>query len=98
MPAKELDAEALHRAAECLKIIAHPVRLQIIRLLLAERCTVGELATRCEVPPHVASEHLRLMERCGLFAREKEGRRVYYRIAEPELANIMACVEHKFAT
>jgi DNA-binding transcriptional ArsR family regulator len=44
----------------------------------------------------MASEHLRLMQRCGFLDVEKEGRRVYYTIAEPHLASIMACIEDRF--
>jgi hypothetical protein len=44
----------------------------------------------------MASEHLRLMQRCGLLKSEKDGRKAYYQITEPHLANIMACVEARF--
>jgi predicted transcriptional regulator len=57
---------------------------------------VGELAEACGIASHMASEHLRLMQRCGLLRCEKEGRKAYYRIAEPHLANIMSCVETRF--
>lgn len=87
---------ALERAAECLKTIAHPHRLRMIQMLLRGRYTVGELAEACEIPSHMASEHLRLMQRCGLLTAEKDGRKAYYRIAQPHLANIMACVEARF--
>jgi DNA-binding transcriptional ArsR family regulator len=90
------DLEALSQAAECLKTLAHPHRLRIVQMLLQGRYTVGELAEACGVPSHMASEHLRLMQRCGFLASEKEGRRVFYTIAEPHLANIMACVEARF--
>ena len=83
-------------AAECLRTLAHPVRLRMVQLLLHGRYTVGELAEDCEVPNNVASEHLRLMQRCGFFTSEREGRRVYYVIAEPHLQNIMDCVEGRF--
>jgi DNA-binding transcriptional ArsR family regulator len=73
-----------------------PHRLRIVQMLLGGRYTVGELAEACEIPSHMASEHLRLMQRCGLFDVEKEGRCVYYTIAEPHLANIMACIEARF--
>ena len=87
---------ALEQAAECLKTIAHPHRLRMIQMLLRGRYTVGELAEACVIPSHMASEHLRLMRRCGLLGVEKDGRKAYYRIAEPHLANIMACVEKRF--
>ena len=84
------------QAAECLKTLAHPVRLRMVQLLLQGRYTVGELAEDCNVPDNVASEHLRLMQRCGFFTSEREGRKVYYQVAEPHLENIMHCIESKF--
>lgn len=90
------DLAALGRAAECLKALAHPHRLRIVQMLLRGRYAVGELADACEIPSHMASEHLRLMQRCGFLSCEKEGRNAYYRVAEPHLANIMACVEARF--
>jgi len=90
------DPAAFTEAAECLKTLAHPVRLRMVQLLLHGRYTVGELAEDCGVPDNVASEHLRLMQRCGFFTSEREGRRVYYQVAEPHLQNIMNCVESRF--
>lgn len=96
-PAVELTPlDALDQAAECLRTIAHSHRLRMIQMLLRGRYTVGELAQACEIPSHMASEHLRLMQRCGLLTAEKDGRKAYYQIAEPHLANIMACVEQRF--
>lgn len=89
--------ELLAQAAECLKTIAHPVRLRMIQLLLHGEHTVGALAQACSVAPHVASEHLRLMQHCGLMASEREGRKVYYRVAEPHLADLMGCIEARFS-
>ena len=88
--------DGLGQAAECLKTLAHPHRLRIIQMLLGGRYTVGELAEACSIPSHMASEHLRLMHRCGFLNVEKDGRCVYYTVAEPHLANIMACIEERF--
>jgi len=65
-------------------------------MLLGGRYTVGELAEACGIPSHMASEHLRLMQRCGFLTMERDGRRVFYTIAEPHLAGIMACIESRF--
>lgn len=91
-----MSLEALGGAAECLKTLAHPHRLRIVQMLLKGRYTVGELAEACGIPSHMGSEHLRLMQRCGFLDVEKEGRRVYYTVAEPHLARIMACIEDRF--
>ena len=88
--------EAFSDAAECLKSLAHPVRLRIVQLLLHGRYTVGELAEDCQIPDNVASEHLRLLQRCGFLTSEREGRRVFYQVAEPHLSQLMACIESRF--
>lgn len=88
--------QAFADAAECLRTLAHPVRLRMVQLLLHGRYTVGELAEDCGIPDNVASEHLRLMQRCGFFFSEREGRRVFYQVAEPHLQNLMSCIESRF--
>lgn len=102
MPAKKppqlLPMSALSQAAECLGVLAHPHRLRIVQLLLADSYTVGQLAEACEIVPHMASEHLRLMQRCGFLDVVKEGRSRYYRVVEPHLAELMACVEQRFGS
>jgi DNA-binding transcriptional ArsR family regulator len=93
---KLIDLKSLERAAECLKTLAHPHRLRMIQMLLDGRYTVGELAQACGIPSHMASEHLRLMQRCGFLTGEKEGRRRYYSVVEPHLEDIMTCIERRF--
>jgi len=86
----------LEEAAECLRTLAHPHRLRMVQMMLRGRYTVGELAEACGIQSHMASEHLRLMKHCGLLAGERDGRKTYYRVAEPHLASIMECVEARF--
>jgi DNA-binding transcriptional ArsR family regulator len=91
-----IENSALEMAAECLRTIAHPCRLRMIHVLLQEECSVGELAELCGIPSHMASEHLRLLKDRGLLGSRREGRKIFYNIAEPALASIMACVGKKF--
>lgn len=88
--------DALGEAAECLRTLAHPHRLRIVQMLLQNDYSVAELAEACQLPSAMASEHLRLMQRCGFLSSEKNGRKVYYRIAEPHLKNILTCIEERF--
>lgn len=90
------DLEALGQAAECLRILAHPHRLRMVQMLLQGEFTVSELAEACELPSAMASEHLRLMQRCGFLNSEKDGRKVFYRVTEPHLKNILKCIEDRF--
>jgi len=93
---KLIDLEALGQAAECLRTLAHPHRLRMVQMLLQGRYTVGELAEACEIPSHMASEHLRLMQHCGLLSSQREGRRNYYEIADSHLESIMDCIRDRF--
>lgn len=92
---KQMDA--LSEAAECLRALAHPHRLRIVQLLLSEvPYTVNELASACGITQPMTSDHLRLMQRCGFLTSQKDGRTVYYTVAEPHLASLMACVTERF--
>jgi DNA-binding transcriptional ArsR family regulator len=96
-PALRLTSlESLGQAAECLRALAHPHRLRMIQMLLQAEFPVAALARACEIPPAMASEHLRLMQRCGFLAAERRSRQVFYRVSEPHLASILACIEHRF--
>ena len=91
------DFDSLAQAAECLRALAHPMRLKILFLLESNRWTVGELAEACSIRSHVASEHLRLMQRCGILSVEKEGQKTYYQICESQVHAILACMREKFS-
>lgn len=88
--------EVFAEAAECLRILAHPHRLRMIEMLFYGDFTVSQLAEACELPSAMASEHLRLMQRCGFLASEKVGRKVYYRVTEPHLGDILGCIQARF--
>jgi ArsR family transcriptional regulator, zinc-responsive transcriptional repressor len=93
---KLLDVGTLQEAAECLRTLAHPVRLRMVQLMLQGKLTVGEIAQACEIPSHMASEHLRMMQHCGLLARRQDGRRIYYQVSEPTVERLMECIERRF--
>ena len=95
--AKQLNFEALSEAADCLKTLAHPSRLQILQLLLSgKQYSVNEIAEQCELSQPATSDHLRLMQRCGFLTSERDGRTVYYEIDEPHLQDIMVCIQNRF--
>jgi DNA-binding transcriptional ArsR family regulator len=90
------DLESLEGAAECLRTLAHPHRLRMLQMLGQGAYSVGQLAEACGIPSAMASEHLRLMQRCGFLDSRRDGRHVYYEITEPHLAGILRCIESRF--
>jgi len=91
-----IDLGAMQEAAECLRTLAHPHRLRMIEMLLHGEYTVGQLAEACAIQSHMAAEPLRLMKDRGFLASRRDGRCTYYRIADPGLSAILACVENRF--
>jgi len=89
---KLLETQDLCRVAECLKVLAHPVRLRIVDILLQGEFPVHRIAEMVNLPPHQACEHLRLMQGHALLTSRRQGRTVYYRVANPNLPGIMECI------
>jgi ArsR family transcriptional regulator, zinc-responsive transcriptional repressor len=93
-----LSMDVLSIAAECLKVMAHPVRLRIADLLMQGEFPVHEIARLCETSPDQTCEHLRLMQGRGLLTSERRGRTVYYRIAVPNLPGLIECIRKNCKT
>ena len=94
MPKKPdmLEIEKLCRAANCLKVLAHPHRLRMVEILMQGQFPVNTIAQLCDLPPHQACEHLRLMQSHNLLGSVRNGRTVYYRISNPNLPEIIRCI------
>ncbi len=87
-----MSMDDLAEACECLKVMAHPVRLRIVDILMQAELPVHKIAELCNLPAHQTSEHLRLLMGRGLLASQRRGRSVYYRIDHPRLPNLLNCV------
>jgi len=74
-----IDIFQIH-AAFC-TIFSSPVRLQIMDFLGSGEKTVTELAEELQVSMANVSQHLRLMRDQGAVGTRRDGRTIYYRIA-----------------
>ena len=86
-------------AAEVLKAIAHPVRLQIVELLQAEEMCVGDIAEALGGKQAITSQQLNMMKAKGVLSCRRDGARVYYRIENRNVIKLLRCIydhcEHK---
>jgi DNA-binding transcriptional ArsR family regulator len=82
----------LRKASDCLKLMAHPVRLRMAEILMQGEFPVHQVAALCGLPSHQASEHLRLMQGHGFLSSQRRGRAVYYKIASPNLPGLIKCI------
>lgn len=90
---ERMSDDYLNRAANCLKVMAHPVRLRIVEILSQGRFSVGEIANLCALPHNQTCEHLRLMKGHSLLDSEREGRTVYYKIIATQVTGLLSCIK-----
>jgi len=89
----KLKAAALERAAETLKMLAHPQRLRIIEILEREQeVPVYALIEETGFPQAVISQHLNQMRRIGLLTARRQGKEVWYSITDPRALSILNCI------
>jgi DNA-binding transcriptional ArsR family regulator len=84
--------QTLQEAAECLKALGHPSRLRMVEILMQGDFAVHEIARLCQLPPHQACEHLRMLKGHGLLGSNRRGRSVYYQIVDPRLPRLVQCI------
>jgi ArsR family transcriptional regulator len=88
-----LTADALEKASDKLKIMAHPQRLRIIEILEEEEMVpVHILMERTTLPQAVVSQHLNRMRRAGLLRAERRGKEMWYSITDPRALSILNCI------
>lgn len=87
--------EACIQAAEMFKQISDGTRLRIFWFLChCEEC-VSNIAAVMEMSDPAVSHHLKLLRKSGLITGRREGKEMYYRMADTEHAQLVhrACEE-----
>jgi DNA-binding transcriptional ArsR family regulator len=89
----ELERKAAEAAA-LLKLLANENRLLILcRLAVAGEMSVGNLADAVDLSQSALSQHLAKMREDGLLATRREAQTVFYRIADPNVARLLALLK-----
>jgi len=88
-----LPVELLERMASVLRVLAHPSRLKIIEMLeLEKHAPVSRIQTNLGLPQAVTSQHLGHMKRVGLLSATRQGKEVWYSIADRRALTILNCI------
>jgi ArsR family transcriptional regulator len=77
--------------ANLFKGLAHPVRVRILEVLsgAVDAVAVGELLDDTGLEASHLSQHLSVLRRHGLVTSDRRGSAVYYRLAQPEVAELL---------
>ncbi len=86
-----LSREKLLNAAKLLKVLAHPVKLEILQLLgddlakdVSSLCEC--IGADCEIS--MMSHHLSKMKDNGILKSDKKGKQVFYSVADKSLLHL----------
>ncbi len=85
--------EVADLSARFFRVLGDPTRIRLLHLLLdapVGECSVGELVMALGVPQSRVSTHLGCLRWCGLVQTRREGKQVYYRVADPRVRELLA--------
>jgi ArsR family transcriptional regulator len=83
------DAQLADKQSKFFKALADETRLRILKLLEVREMCVCEVMVALDLTQPTASHHLGLLENAGLVKDKKEGKWVFYSIANPKLIENM---------
>ena len=90
---KELIKEdTLEKMAETLKAIAHPIRLQIVNILMNGERSVGELVRTLGTKQSLTSQQLSILKSRGVLKSRRNGNVVFYSLQNSGIKNIMSSI------
>ncbi|MGM0652427.1 MAG: ArsR/SmtB family transcription factor [Bacillota bacterium] len=75
--------------AEFMKALAHPTRLHIMEILRSGEKCVCEIIPELGLEQSTVSRHLAVLKREGILQSRKDGLRVIYRAASPQIYDII---------
>ena len=90
---KELIPEdTLEKKAETLKAVAHPIRLQIVNILMNGERSVGDLVKKLGTKQSLTSQQLSILKSRGVLRSRRMGNVVYYSLENNGIKNIIASI------
>jgi DNA-binding transcriptional ArsR family regulator len=79
------ESKTADKQSRFFKALADETRLRIVKLLQVREMCVCEVMVALGLTQPTASHHLGLLENAGLVKDRKEGKWVFYSIADPKL-------------
>jgi DNA-binding transcriptional ArsR family regulator len=80
--------------ADKLRALAHPARLEILRVLASRRrCVCGQLVEVMPLAQATVSQHLKILKDAGLIRGEIEGRNSCYCLDPTGIAEVRQALE-----
>jgi len=81
--ANEIDNLRIKRLEQAFFGLADKTRLMILELLADEELCSCEITVALDLTEPTTSHHLGILERAGLVASRRDGKWIFYRLADP---------------
>ncbi len=91
---QNIPKDKIRNASEGLRAIAHELRLTVLCQLLSGPMCVADLMKATGASQSNLSQHLTKMRMMGILTNDKQGQRVFYRIADPGFADLVHALRH----
>lgn len=85
----EVLVEQARKASELLKALSHESRLMILCVLSEREMTVSEIEDVMRLPQATVSQQLARLRLDKLVTTRRDGRLIYYRIADTEVSSVV---------
>lgn len=90
----DFEYKKLEDVSEILKILAHPVRLCIVKGLLDHgTCNVSSMCKSLDIPQSTVSQHLQKLRTAGIIEGDRNGLEVFYKVINEKAIKIAQCIE-----
>lgn len=81
--------EDFETKAELLKVLAHPVRLCIVKGLMEKSCNVSNMQECLELPQSTVSQHLKVLRSGGVIKGTRNGLEINYSISNDSVQELV---------
>lgn len=85
-----MNLEQYNETAELLKVLAHPVRLCIVKGLMDKgECNVSHMQACMSAPQSTVSQHIQKLKSAGIIEGRRNGLEIYYHIKNKRMEELI---------
>jgi DNA-binding transcriptional ArsR family regulator len=93
------NEDDIFQASHSLKAMAHPLRLKILCILGGSgEVSVQDIVEQVGTSQSNISQHLSILREKGILASRKDANKVYYRVADPKILQLIGAMRAAFCT
>lgn len=90
--------EDIQQAAQAMKAIAHPLRLQILCVLGDREVSVQDIVDQVGTSQSNISQHLAILREKGVLTTRKDANRVFYRVGDLRVLKLVGMMRDVFCS